>query len=224
MGYTTLKAKSFHRAQPALALVLLALAGCSSAGSGGGANDTEAGGATVAGAQPTAGFEGALLPAGLPVHEFTLTDPRGRRVSLRVERGRVTILAFLYARSRATAPLIAQQVRGALDELGSESRPPVPALAVSVDPAGDTPARVRAFLRETALTGRLRYLTGSPAELRAVWRAYGVTPASAGPAAYERAAFVLLLDRRGAARVELPLEQLTPEALAHDVRGLERLQ
>ncbi len=203
-----------------LALALAALAGCSSGSAPGGTTA----GAGDAGAASGNGFDGALLPADLPVHHFALADQDGRRVSLHDERGRVTILAFLYTASRTTAPLIAQQVRGALDELesepGADGRLP-PALAVSVDPAGDTPARVRAFLRANELAGRLEYLTGSPAQLRAVWRAYGVTPASDGARAYESAAFVVLLDGRGAPRVEEPLEELTPEALAHDVRRLE---
>jgi hypothetical protein len=60
------------------------------------------------------------------------------------------------------------------------------------------------------------------ARLRPVWRAYSAVPASASAVAYERGAFVLLLDQEGAPRVELPIEELTPEALAHDVRKLER--
>jgi protein SCO1 len=232
----------------ATALALVALPGCSdSTAPNGGAGGASAAAAAV-GAPSATGFDGALLPASLRPRAFALTDQHGRRVSLRAFHGRVTILAFLYTASSTTAPLIAQQIRGALDELESElephklephppkphpprllpaeSRPPgarqpIPALAVSVDPAGDTPARVRAFLRENDLTGRLEYLTGTPARLRAVWRAYTVVSASAGAAAYERSAFVLLLDRAGAARVELPLEQLTPEALAHDVRKLQ---
>jgi protein SCO1 len=166
------------------------------------------------------GFDGALLPAGLQPHEFTLTDQSGRRVALGALRGHVVILAFLYSTSSSTAPLIAQQIRGALDELGGRAAR-VPALAVSVDPAADTPAHVRAFLERVSLTGRLRYLAGPPAQLRAVWHAYAVVPASAGPTAYERSAFVVLLDRQGAERVDFPLEELTPEALAHDIRKLE---
>jgi protein SCO1/2 len=131
----------------------------------------------------------------------------------------VIVLAFLYSTSR-TAALIAQQIRGALDEL-EPSRPAVPALAISVDPAADTPAHVRGFLRETSLAGRLEYLTGTSAQLQAAWRAYGVVPASAGEGAYERAAFVLLLGPSGAPRVELSLEELTPEGLAHDIRRLQ---
>jgi protein SCO1/2 len=224
--------RSLATALAAAALALAAPIGCGSsqrpsAGSGASGEAASSGGA--GGVSSATGFDGALLPANLRPREFALTDQYGRRVSLRQERGRVTLLAFLYSTSKTTAPLIAQQIRGALDELEartptSRSRAgggPVPALAVSVDPAADTRARVRAFLRATSLSGRLEYLTGTPAQLRAVWHAYGATPARAGALAYERAAFVLLLDRAGAPRVEFPLEQLTPEALAHDVRKLQ---
>jgi protein SCO1/2 len=217
----------------ATALVLAALAsGCSSTtgvSHNASAATAEAPSASVPSASvpsasvPSAtGFYGALLPANLAPREFTLTDQHGRRVSLSAFRGQVTILTFLYSTSKTTAPLIAQQIRGALDELESERGQPIPpALAVSVDPAGDTPARVREFLRDNSLTGRLEYLTGSPAQLRAVWRAYAAVPASAGASAYERSALVLLLDRAGAPRVEFPVEELTPEALAHDIRKLQ---
>jgi cytochrome oxidase Cu insertion factor (SCO1/SenC/PrrC family) len=201
-----------------LALVGL-LAGCAHRESGGAAAQMP--NSRAAGASE---FDGGLLPAGLKPHEFTLTDQRGRAISLSDFRGRVVILAFLYSTSKTAAPLIGQQIRGALDELSLErDRPAVPALAISVDPAGDTRARVRAYLRATSLTARLEYLTGDLARLRALWRAYRVVPASAGERAYERGAFVLLLDRAGSVRVEVPLEELTPEVLARDVRALEAL-
>jgi protein SCO1/2 len=208
---------------PAVAATVLALAalpGCaSSTGSGGAGASTEAASES---AQSATGFDGALLPVNLRAREFTLTDQYGQRVSLAGYRGKVVILAFLYTTSKTTAPLIAQQIRGALDELESEPHPlRVPALAVSVDPARDTPARVRAFLRAASLTGRMEYLSGGAAQLRAVWHAYSAVPASAGAVAYERGAFVLLLDRAGAPRVEFSVEELTPEALAHDIRRLQ---
>jgi cytochrome oxidase Cu insertion factor (SCO1/SenC/PrrC family) len=201
-----------------LALLLAgALPGCGGGSSGAVAQ------APGMGAKSASGFEGGLLPAGLPRHDFTLTDQDGRAVALRAFQGRVAILAFLSSTARP-AVLIGEQLRGALDELARErGRPAVAALAVSVDPLGDTPARVRAYLRTTALSGRLEYLTGSAARLRAVWRAYRVVPASAGERAYEEGAFVVLIDREGSPRVEIPLESLTPEVLARDVRRLEAL-
>lgn len=200
----------------AIAIALAVLLGCSSGSSGGaGTTSTEA---AVAQAPSETGYDGALLPGDLRPHEFTLTNQDGRRVSLSDFKGRVTILTFVYTASQTTAPLIAQQIRGALEELPKGT----PALAISLDPTTDTPARMRAFLRTASLTGRMEYLGGGPAQLRPVWRAYSAVPASAGATAYERNAFVLLLDKEGAPRVEFPVEELTPEALAHDVRKLER--
>jgi protein SCO1/2 len=217
------KPRFLAAALAAATLTLAALTGCSAGGSVGTGRSSSGAAADAAssGSGPSAtGFDGALLPGNLHPYEFSLTDQDGQRVSLRALRGRVVVLAFLYTSSKTTAPLIAEQIRGALDELEGHMSG-VTALAVSVDPAADTPAHVRAFLRAASLTGRLEYLTGSLAQLRPIWRAYHVVPASAGPRAYEAGAFVVLLDQNGTARVEFPLEELTPEALAHDVRRLE---
>jgi protein SCO1/2 len=168
-------------------------------------------------ARSSAGFDGALLPGAVTAHPFTLTDQRGRRVSLGRYRGQVRILTFLSSACRPTCPLIAQQIRGALDELGR----PVPTLIVSADPAADTPAAVRRFLGEASLTGRVEYLTGTRAQLQPIWRAYNVFPAQLGDANSPHPASVLLIDRAGQERDLFQVEQLTPEALAHDVRKLE---
>lgn len=166
---------------------------------------------------PSSGFDGAPLPPGIHASEFTLTDQNGRRVSLAAERGQVTVLTFLYSSCGAACVVIAQQIRGALDELHGT----VPVLIVSADPRTDTSTNVRRFLAEVSLSGRVHYLTGPAEELRSVWRAYHVVPASAGAAAFGRYASVLLIDRSGKERVLFQSEQLTPEALSHDI---ERLQ
>ena len=128
----------------------------------------------------------------------------------------MTIVAFPYSTCGATCAVIAQQIRGALDELTQ----PVPVLLISADPNADTRARARSFLADASLSGRASYLSGSRAQLRAVWRSFRVVPASAGRAAFDRSASVFLLDRTGHERVVFQLEQLTPEALSHDIRKL----
>jgi cytochrome oxidase Cu insertion factor (SCO1/SenC/PrrC family) len=45
---------------------------------------------------------------------------------------------------------------------------------VSVDPKGDTPKAVGAFLARHEMTGRMQYLVGSAHELAGVWKAWGV--------------------------------------------------
>jgi cytochrome oxidase Cu insertion factor (SCO1/SenC/PrrC family) len=203
----------------------LAAGGCSSGSSSGtGSSASSAGSAATgsaasapAAATPSAsGFDGAEIPAAAPADDFTLRDQSGARVSLSRTRGKVTILAIPYSTCGDACVVIAEQIRGALDELGER----VPVLLVSADPQADTPARVKRFLARTSLTGRVEYLTGSLAQLQSVWRSFRVVPASAGKAAFENSASVFLLDREGRERVIFQLEQLTPEALAHDVRKL----
>jgi len=164
------------------------------------------------------GFDGAPLPRPRPAPGFSLTDQYGRRVSLASLRGGPVVLAFLYAHCGGPCVLIAQQIRGALDELGEH---PAQVAIVSADPAGDTPAAVRSFLAQVSLSGRVHWLTGSRSALAAVWKAYDVRPASAGRAAFAKYATVRLLDAQGRERVLYGTEQLDPEALAHDIRKLE---
>jgi protein SCO1 len=201
----------------ALVVLLVKPAGNSpSAGSSAGASAAgSATGSTPGSEASGSGFDGAALP-GLPAHDFTLADQSGRRVSLSRYRGQVAVVTFLYSTCGPTCVVIAQQIRGALDELPH----PVAVLIISANPAADTPSRVKRFLAQVSLTGRVSYLTGPRALLAPLWRAYGVVPASSGRDAFDRSASVFLLDASGRARVVFQAEQLTPEALAHDIRKL----
>jgi protein SCO1 len=174
-------------------------------------------GASSISSPSASGFDGAALPAGVPARGFTLTDQSGQAVSLAGYRGRVVLLAFLDSTCGSTCILIAQQIRGALDELAR----PVPVLIVSVDPAGDSRARIRAFLEQASLSGRVRYLTGPPSELRVLWHAYRAAPAGSSSAVLDSSAAAVLVDGHGFERVLFPLEQLTPESLVHDIRRLQ---
>ena len=163
------------------------------------------------------GFAGALRPVGIPPADFTLRDQDGRPAPLAAYRGRPVILTFMYSTCKDTCPLMADQIRGALDELGHD----VPTLAVSVDPAGDTPLNAKTFLARHGLTGRARFLLGTRARLAPVWRAYGIRPQTNSDA---HSAYVLLIDKRGRQRVAFPASELTPEGLAHDLKVLQAEQ
>jgi protein SCO1 len=169
-----------------------------------------------AGGGPTGretGLDGALLPPGVRAADFRLHDQDGRLATMRAYRGRDVVVTFMYSTCPDTCPLTAQQIRGALDQLGRA----VPVLAISVDPRADTPAHVRRFLAAQRMAGRMRYLTGTSAELAPVWRAYGIQPQGTG---FTHTAATLLVDATGLQRVGYTADQLTPEALAHDLRAL----
>ena len=67
------------------------------------------------------------------------------------------------------------------------------------------------------MTGRARFLLGSERELAPVWKGYGVQPQEGE---LDHSATVVLVDAQGRQRVGFPHDQLTPEALAHDIRRL----
>jgi protein SCO1/2 len=199
----------------AIPLIIAAVAFAVVAGSGGSGGSGAQTVTVVTG--PGTGFDGAALPAGEIAPPFTLRDQQGRSVSLSSYRGRPIIIFFPYTRCRDSCIVLAEQIRGALDEL---SRPPA-VLFITADPATDTPASIRAFLARVGLTGRALYLTGTARQLELVWREYHVRPASDGAATYAKYATVLLIDGQGEERVLYQEEQLTPEALTHDIRKLE---
>jgi protein SCO1 len=162
-------------------------------------------------AQPV--FEGGLLPPGARAADFRLHDQDGRPATMRAYRGQVVVVTFVYSTCKDTCPLTVQQIRGALDQLGRD----VPVLAISVDPKADTLANVRRFVERQHMTGRMRYLVGTRAQLDPVWSQYGIQKQSVES---EHTAATFVVDGRGLERVAYLASQLTPEALAHDLRVL----
>ena len=160
-------------------------------------------------------FAGATMPQGLRAPDFTLRDEQGKEVSMRALRGQPVVVTFLYSHCQDTCPITAQTIRGALDDLGHD----LPAIAISVDPSNDTPSSARKFLAEQRANGRIRFVLGSRAQLRPVWKGYAITPQRI---TQEHLAHITLVDARGFQRVGYPIAQATPERLAHDLRLLER--
>jgi peroxiredoxin len=170
------------------------------------------------------GFDGAAIPGDVKAPDFTLSAQDGRAVSLGSYRGRVVALVFLPAGAPSglgatcrTCVLVAQQARGALDELGSKSD--TRAIFVS----GELPAHGSAnrLLAQTSLSTRAEYLTGDEVGVGRVWRAYRIALPAANDSKAEAATTVVLIDRRGFERVAFGIEQITPESLSHDIGLLE---
>ena len=162
-------------------------------------------------------FRGGTMPAGVHAPQFTLTDQNGRRVSMADYRGKTVVVTYVYSHCKETCPLQAQMVRGALDDLGPGHQ--IPALAISVDPFGDTPSSARAFLRKAHMTGRMRYVLGTRRQLQPVWRGFAIQPQLRDS---EHQAYITLVDSKGLQRVAVAINQTTPEDLAHDIGVLER--
>ena len=162
---------------------------------------------------PASPFEGATTPPGVRAPDFELRNQDGRPVSMRSLRGRPVVVTFIRSRCDETCTPAAQQIKGALDDLGRD----VPVLAVSVDPAEDTPPSARHFLEQQRMVGRMDWVLGTRAELGRLWKGFAIQPQEGE---LEHQARIALIDGRGYQRVGFPLDQATPERIAHDLAVL----
>lgn len=102
---------------------------------------------------------------------FTLTDQTGKRVTDQDFRGRFMLVLFGFTYCPDICPSALQVMAAALDKLGPKAERITPVL-ISVDPERDTPAQLAAYVK--SFHPRLVGLTGSPAEIEAVVKAYRV--------------------------------------------------
>jgi protein SCO1 len=165
-----------------------------------------------------ADFRGSEPPAGLMLPAFQLSDDQGRTVRSTELGGKALAVTFLDTECTEACPIIAAQVPRALRALGDD-RSAVEALAITVDPVGDTRERIETFLRRYGAAGTLRYLDGTVAELRPVWRAFQVASSLDSGDSNMHSAPVRVYDGEGRWRSTLhPGVDLTPANLAHDLR------
>ena len=118
-------------------------------------------------------LQGAVVTPPALTYDFALHDQDSRLVRLSALRGKAVALTFLYTHCPDICPLIATKMHETYRQLG-DAAAHVAFVAVSVDPKGDTPEAVRAFLSGHHVTGEITYLTGSFTELKRVWTDYYV--------------------------------------------------
>jgi protein SCO1/2 len=167
---------------------------------------------------------------GTPLHAQPISPPRaapptrgtdsdGRSVSVPVS-GRPAIVTFLYTHCPDICPLTAQEISQALTRAGARASD-IDVVAISVDPAGDTPAAAKEFLARHGLTGRMRYVVGTRGELRPLWSSWQIAAQADGPRSIAHSARVVLVDRDGrqvgAYSTGVPIDI---EDLAADIRTL----
>jgi protein SCO1 len=120
-----------------------------------------------------AAFAGSTYQTPASAAPLRLRDSLGRIVNLRRYRGKAVLVTFIYTHCPDVCPLIVGNLHSVQAQLGPEARK-LQIVAVSTDPRGDTPATVRRFLRQHAMTGRMEYLLGSSRQLERVWKAWGI--------------------------------------------------
>ena len=153
---------------------------------------------------------------------FSLDGSNGRKLSLRDLPGKVVIVEFGYTYCQAVCPITLAHLTEVYKKLGSAARD-VQLIYVTVDPARDSPERLREHL--AAFNPSFLGATGPPDELAAVRKAYGVVAehvVSRNPAlgyAVNHSSSLYLVDRQGKLRGLVPFG--TPvDDIVHDLKFL----
>jgi protein SCO1/2 len=169
---------------------------------------------------PGQGFYGTLALPAKQAPAIGLRNYLGQRVTLSQYRGKAVLVTFLYANCPDVCPLIASNLRVALNMLGKRASQ-VQVIAVSVDPRGDTAANVARFVREHEMVGRMQYLIGSAGELAPTWAAWHVgSEREVGqPQLVAHSALVYGITAGGVLKTIYPAT-FEPSEIAHDVPKL----
>ena len=203
----------------AVAVVVGVAAGCGDSGHSGEAAAGTHGDHASTAAQ---GFEGGIVSPRREAPPLQLTDIDGKAVNIRDLRGHPVLVTFVYANCPDVCPLIMEnlhRVRELAGPLGKRMR----VIAVSVDPAGDTPAVVRRFLAAHQVKSFVDYGIGDRATLERVWAAWQVSTQAPkdDPEAIEHSSLIYGVTAGGELATAYPVG-FEAESIARDLPLLAR--
>lgn len=154
-----------------LVVIVVIVGGVALLTSGGGSNRPSS---SIVHGVASSEYRGSLTSPAQPAPPLSLRNYKGERVNIDQYKGKAVLLTFLYTKCPDVCPLIAANLGVALNQMGPAKASKVQVIAVSVDPRGDTPTAVAAFLKRHGVAGRMQYLVGSAHELGHVWKTWGV--------------------------------------------------
>jgi cytochrome oxidase Cu insertion factor (SCO1/SenC/PrrC family) len=158
----------------ALAVIAaLAVAGCSSPKSPAASAGSSPANAASAAALENPNLDLGTSLGGKPAPDIKLVNQFGQPMSLSQFRGRVVILAFSDSECTTVCPLTTESMVLAKEMLGKAGNS-VQLLGVDANPDATKVSDVMSYSRVHGMVNQWDFLTGSAAQLKAVWRAYDI--------------------------------------------------
>jgi cytochrome oxidase Cu insertion factor (SCO1/SenC/PrrC family) len=151
----------------------LAVAGCASSSGSSSAPGAAAMGAANAAAMQNPNLDLGSSLGGMQAPDIKLVNQFGQPMSLSQFRGRVVILAFSDSECTTVCPLTTQSMVMAKELLG-KAGDSVQLLGVDANPTATSVSDVMAYSRAHSMVNQWDFLTGSDAQLKAVWKAYNI--------------------------------------------------
>lgn len=172
---------------------------------------------SASGQSSAASADQGVLLGGDPAPAFTLTDQNGAIVTLDSLKGKPTIFTFFDSLCPHTdCSLMAQYINFAAKNMGSDMNR-VNWVALSLNPWHDTRQSVNAFISNQQLKPHLRYLMGTPEQLKPLWDAFHMQSIEQSNGIVIHTTGVYLLDSQGHELVFMD-EGFDPHILSADAQ------
>jgi protein SCO1 len=176
-------------------------------------------GSSATGGTTTEKFAGITAKPHKPVPPLQLDNSLGQPVNIKDYGGKAVLVTFIYDHCPDICPLIVGNLHTAQKELGDQADK-LQIIAVSVDPKGDTPKTVKAFLADHQMTGRMQYLIGSRPQLEKAWTDWNIVAKNSSkksnPDAVEHSALIYGISGSGKMTTLYPAN-FKPKQIVHDV-------
>ncbi len=165
---------------------------------------------------------GNVKPAAEPAPPFRLIDQDGQPRALADWRGQIVLLDFIFTRCPGPCPILTGLHVKVQHDLPPEVQAHTRFVSITLDPLRDTPTVLREYaLKRGADLGNWSFLTGTPEEIDAVLKSYGVGSARTPDGSIEHVVATFLIDGNGQiAQRYLGLEDHDPKDLVRDVTRL----
>lgn len=130
--------------------------------------------------------------------EAQLSDQNGARQTLAATRGHVAFITMFYSNCDNVCPLIVETLKMTERELGEAKRAQLRAALVSLDPAHDTPARLKILAAQRRIDeSRWTLLTTDARTVRKIAALLGIQYRQLGNGQFNHSSILILLDPNG---------------------------
>jgi cytochrome oxidase Cu insertion factor (SCO1/SenC/PrrC family) len=172
---TGIVSRWWRRLGPAAAagLVAAAAAACGTSAAPAASQATQQAGAQASAAAANPALDPGSSLGGQQAPDFRLVNQFGQPMSLAQFRGKVVILAFADSQCTTVCPLTTVSMTEAKALLGAAGDQ-VQLLGIDANPKATNVADVMSYSRAHSMVNQWDFLTGSPAQLQAVWKAYHI--------------------------------------------------
>jgi protein SCO1/2 len=129
--------------------------------------------------------------------DLSLVDQAGEPFPLRSLEARPTLITFFYGGCTTMCPLIISDVRRIVDAMPATERAGVNVVLVTIDPARDTPERLRELAAERSIPAEWRLVGGDAASIRTLASTLGMSYRPLPDGSFAHGALFTALDGEG---------------------------